>query len=99
MKRGTTPTHRFVLPFSVDMIEEVEITYKQNEKEILKRYKNNCDLDDNVVSTTLSQEDTFDFQEGVNVSIQIRVLTVDGTVCNSNIFCVSCEKCLSDEVL
>lgn len=99
MKRGTTPTHQFGLPFSVDLIDEVEITYCQSGKEVLKKYKNHCTLDGETVSTTLSQDDTFSFAEGVNVEIQIRVLTTDGVALASDIMCVSCKRCLSEEVL
>ena len=98
MKRGTTPTHRFVLPFPLDEIEEVEITYCQNKREILKKYKENCTLKGRTISTTLTQEDTFEFQEGI-VEIQIRVKTNDDTTFASDIMKVSCRRCLSDEVL
>lgn len=98
MKQGTTPTHRFVLPFALDEIEEVEITYCQNGREILKKHMDNCTLEEKTISTTLTQEDTFEFQEG-SVEIQIRVKTNDGTTLASDIKKVSCKRCLSDEVL
>lgn len=99
MKRGTTPIHQFVLPYSVDMIEEVEVTYHQHGKEVLKKYLNEFTAEGKTVYTMLSQEETFAFDEGVNVEIQLRVLTKGGEVHASEIFTVGCMKCLSDEVL
>ena len=99
MKRGTTPTHEFVLPFSVDMIDEVEITYCQNGEEIMKKYAEQCTMEGKTISLQLSQDETFDFNEGHNVEIQLRVLTKGGDVYASDIFKVSCKRCLSDEVL
>lgn len=99
MKRGTTPIHQFVLPFSVDMIDEVEITYCQNGQEVLKKYLNHCTADGKTLSVMLSQDETFSFDEGTNVEIQLRVLTKGGEVHASDVFAVDCRKCLSDEVL
>lgn len=99
MKRGTTPTHEFVLPFSVDNIDDVEITYCQNGKEILKKYADQCTMDGKTISLKLSQDETFAFDENVNVEIQLRVLTKGEDVLASDIFTVSCKRCLSDEVL
>lgn len=104
MRIGTTPTHEFVLPLSVNEIQEVEITYCQNKKEILKKHTGDCalngtdELGGTTVSVKLSQEDTFSFHDGV-VEIQVRVLTTDGTALASDIMSVSCKRCLSDEVL
>lgn len=99
MKRGTTPIHQFVLPFSADMLEDVEITYFQNDKEILKKYLEHCTAEGKTVSVMLSQEETFSFVEGINIRIQIRVLTRGGEVHASDIFVIDCKACLSDEVL
>jgi hypothetical protein len=99
MRRGTTPTHTFTLPFNVDLIEDVEITYHQSGKEILQKGTRDCVLNDKTVSVTLTQDDTFNFTDNINVEIQIRVQTNSGEVLASNIFRVSCEKCLSEEVL
>ena len=99
MRIGTTPTHRFELPFSADLIADVEITYKQSGKEILKKHKEDCTIDGKAVSTRLSQDDTFLFSDVMNVEIQIRVLTTGDDVVASPVYVVSAEKCLSDEVL
>lgn len=99
MRKGTTPTHEFVLPFSTDVISAVEITYAQSNTVILIKTKEDCVLKDNTVSVTLSQEDTFRFGNNMIVDVQVRVLTTGGDVLASGVYSVACERCLSNEVL
>ena len=99
MKIGTTPTHTFTLPVGEDSIKSIEITYSQNGKIVLQKYTRNCTITGNTASVTLSQLDTFEFKGGVNVEIQIRVLDKGNKVFSSDVMCISCDKCLSTEVL
>ena len=99
MKKGSTPTHHFTLPFSCEWAKEVEITYAQNGNEILKKYLQDCTLEENTISTTLSQQETFEFDADFPVQIQIRVLDENDGCHVSNIFSVNCDECLSNEVL
>ena len=99
MTRGSTPTHVFTLPFGVETIKTVEITYEQNEEVKLKKTNIDCTLEENTVSVKLTQEDTFKFDEKPLVKIQIRVLTLDGDVIPSEIMYATVKECLSDEVL
>ena len=97
MKRGTTPTHTFTLPFDVSMVEKARVLYSQNDE--LKLSKTDCVLDGNTVTVRLTQEDTFKLECGKFVDIQLRVLTPDGDALNSDIIRVSVERCLENEVL
>ena len=99
MRRGSTPTHSFVLPMGEDDIKKVEITYCQDGKIVLQKGLYQSTIEGNVLSVTLSQADTFEFAENTSVEIQVRVLTNDDCVFVSNILCVPCDKCLSSEVL
>ena len=99
MKRGTTPVHKFFLPFSAELIKDVEITYQQTRRDVLVRRLADCTLDGDCIMTTLTQEETFSFAEGGVVDIQIRVITTRGDVLASDIFHVTSERCLSEEVL
>lgn len=99
MKIGTTPTHTFTLPFDTEIIQAVEITYSQNGNVVLQKNERDCTMIGDTISIKLSQLDTFEFDEGINVEIQIRVLTTDECVFASDIFSVSCKRCLSGEVL
>lgn len=97
--QGTTPTHYFNLPIDASQLDKVEITYCQNVQEVLKKQKEDAKLDGNVISVTLSQEETFLFQDEGCIEIQVRVKTKAGNVLKSNIMRTSCERCLSCEVL
>ena len=99
MKRGSTPTHHFTLPFDGEVASRIEITYSQNGEVVLQKDEYDCKVSGNVISTTLSQEDTFLFDASMNVEIQIRVKDKSGTVLESEIMCIRCGRCLSEEVL
>lgn len=99
MKKGTTPTHYFTLPFDTGEVANCRVIYSQNEKIILKKELVDCQCKGNTISVRLSQEDTFQFISPRPVQIQVRVLTTGGDAINSDIKTVSCEQCLDDEVL
>lgn len=44
--RYTTPYHNFVLPFRVEDIEDLDITYSQNGKEIIQLGRNDVEIID-----------------------------------------------------
>ena len=99
MRIGSTPTHTFKIPISTDIVKEVEITYCQANNIVLQKYNSDCTLEGNTVKTTLSQEDTFLFDDKLNVEIQVRVLDLSGAAFASNIMCVDAYRCLSKDVL
>ena len=99
MRIGTTPTHQFTLPFEVDRISAIEITYAQRGQVILTVTEEDCTMQGQTVQVTLGQEDTFAFAQDINVDIQLRVKDINGTVFASDILTVSCQRCLSDEVI
>ena len=99
MRKGTTPTHIFDLPFPASLVQEAEITYMQGGQEVLKKHLADCKLEGDNISVTLTQAETFLFQGEGCVEIQVRVKTEAGDVLASNIMRTSCERCLSCEVL
>ena len=99
MRIGTTPTHTFTIPISVDMVKAVEITYCQAGNIVLQKYIDDCVLEGKTIRTTLTQEDTFLFNHEVHVEIQLRVLDLGGAAFASNIMTVDVEECLSKDVL
>ena len=96
---GTTPTHTFSLPFDTGIIAKIRVTYAQNGRVILEKKDKQCVLDGNTVSLKLTQEDTFLFEYGKNVEIQMCILTMGGDVLASNIRVISIDKCLDNEGL
>lgn len=99
MVRGTTPTHQFALPIEPDMIQTLQIIYAQKGEIVLTKGKDDCTFDGKSVSVKLTQQETFLFDEDEYVKIQFRVLTNDGDALASHIMRVTCDECLSDEVL
>lgn len=99
MFRGTTPTHTFEVDTDTSLIKEVKIIYSQKDKEILVKRTEDCTIEDGVISTKLSQEDTFLFEGNTIVTIQVRVLTMGGDALTSDLIMTGVGKCLDDEVL
>lgn len=98
MIRGTTPTHIFRLPFSVET-PKFTITYAQNDREIVKKTEEDCDVNGNVIELTLSQEDTLLFDEKMAVQVQIKTLDFGGNVKASNVMITTAGKILDEEVI
>lgn len=99
MKRGTTPTHTFELPFDTSILKELKITYAQDDKSILCKRLADCELNGSVAKVKLTQEETFMFDCKKMVQIQLRGLTLGGDAPESDVIIVSVDKCLDDEVL
>ena len=99
MIRGTTPTHRFELPFSVENVSDALIVYSQNGEEVLRKTVRHCHMVDKTLSVDLTQEETFRFRCDRKVRVQVRVLTNDGRAMASNVLNIDVGECLSDDVL
>lgn len=99
MIRGTTPTHTFTLPFDVSLVKEIRILYAQKENVLFKKETEDCVMEGNTVSATLTQQDTFKFDCKNHVQIQLRVLTTSGQVLSSAIKHVAVGTCLDNEVI
>lgn len=99
MKRGTTPTHVFTLPFEVNLIEKVMVIYAQNNVEVIKKEKEDCEMNGRQVSVTLSQEETLRLSQTANVEVQIRILTNKGNALASQVFVHRVGACLNNEVV
>lgn len=99
MRRGTTPTHKFTLPFEVGACSKIRVIYAQGD--IVKIVKKECDVETsgNTISVTLTQADTLRLKCTLKTEIQVRVLTHNGESLASDIITVDTDRCLSDEVL
>ena len=98
MRRGTTPTHIYKLPFDVSLVEEIRITYAQNNKTVLTKTMADCMLDGEYILLTLTQEETLKFNDYNPVQAQIRIQTTSGNVIASKIMAVKVRATL-DEVI
>lgn len=99
MYKGTTPTHIFKLPFDSSMVKECKITYAQDDVIVLEKFTEDCTLEGEYITTTLTQEETFLFNHKRTVQIQLRVLTTAGDALASDISSVSVRQCLDEEIL
>lgn len=89
--RGTTPTHVFHIPFSLDGIIAAYITYAQDDRIVVDKRLDEvtADVFENEITVNLSQDDTLAFSCGKKytdniVLIQIKLLYNNDIVCISN---------------
>jgi hypothetical protein len=101
MKRATTPTHTFTLPFSyLGTVDKCLITYKQGAEIVLTKTESDIKVkNDNEIVINLTQEETIMFKPNIPVKIEIRILTPSGDALASDIMQSSVEDVLNDEVL
>jgi hypothetical protein len=99
MRRGTTPTHIFEVPFDVSMIKSVKIFYAQGDVIVFEKLTEDCELNGNTIKTTLTQEDTLKLDHKKPVEIQLRILTLDGKALASLVERVGVDKMIDNEVL
>lgn len=99
MVQGTTPKHTFNLQIDTEDIKTAEVVYVQRGDVKVTKTNKDITIEGKTIVVNLSQEDTFQFQPFKPVQIQLRVLTKSGEVLASRIFTVSCDECLSNEVL
>lgn len=106
MKRTTTPTHTFTVDIDPSTFTALNITYSQcdssfhgGENEIiLVKTLEDCTIDGNALSVTLTQEETNLFQGAELVFIQLHAMVGDKSY-QSNIVKTICREVLNDEVL
>lgn len=99
MIRGTTPTHIFQIPFDTGLLKEIRVSYAQGNKVIAEKKTEDCILDGDTISVTLTQEDTLKFKHMKIVEIQLKVLTEDGCVMATPIIRKDVSEVLNEEVL
>lgn len=98
--RGTTPTHQFRLPFEIDRVECLSITYgyRKNNEVVIKKTLEDCTVIDEYVILTLSQEDTLAFKNNSIIQVQMKVLSNSGTVVASSPYYLKVESVLDEEI-
>lgn len=97
MRRGTTPTHTFTFPFSLDVIAKLRVIYKQDDSIVLVKTLDDCIVNGNSVSYKLTQEETLLFNSDRMVDIQIRALTAGNDSLVSRVYKVGVDVCLENE--
>lgn len=98
MRRASTPTHEFTLPFDSSMVEELLLTYKQGNKVVLEKTGADMTANGNVWTIVLTQSDANQFSVGFATG-QIRVLSPGGQALVSDPFSFYVGETYNDEVM
>lgn len=97
--RGTTPTHQFRLPFEIDRVADLTISYGYRDDEpIIKKYLKDCAVVEDCVVLTLTQEETLAFKPNSIVKVQMKVKSEFGTVVASSPYRLKVESILDEEI-
>lgn len=98
MIRGTTPENTFKLPFTLDEVSSLYITYSQEGKVVLEKEISDITIDGNTLNVKLTQEDTLSFSKGA-LNIQIRFKTLQGNAMASRVINTHVDTILKEGVI
>jgi len=80
MKRGTTPTIQITLTnIDVSSFDCIYLTLAQHHKELISKDKSQMEINGNVISVKLTQEDTLKLDVGI-AKIQVRLAKESGKI-------------------
>ena len=103
MRRGTTPTITMRLPNDVKLntiVDAILSIGHFNVEIIVKQFSDFMfDTDNNALSVTLTQEDTFALRSDAKADIQLKIKTIGGVVMASKIVSVSVDRILNEDVM
>ena len=99
MIQGTTPTHKFNIPFNTEGIERVRIVYEQAGDVVLTKENEGCTMSGNTLIVRLTQEETLLFKSNVSTRIQVHLRTKSGEAYASTLMRVSVFELLEKEVI
>lgn len=95
---GTTPTIELQLNIALDAIESLIISFKQGSKLAIEKNMSACKKNGNVLSLTLSQEDTLKFKPG-RIQAQVKVKTKGNNVLASPVYVMDAKGVINTEVM
>lgn len=88
MRRGTTPTHTFTLPFDIPEGSAVRVVYAQNDIVLVERTTETCTIEGNKVTLRLTDKETLLFDQDMHyingryepyfIEVQIGIKTPSG---------------------
>ena len=98
MRQGTTPTIQITTnDIDLNEMQNIYVVFEQNGY-ILKKESSDLDIEGNVISVLLSQEETLNFKEGI-CNIQLRMITKGGVAIASPIKTTKVYRVLNKEVI
>lgn len=101
MIRGTTPTLRFKIPYTLEQIQLGYVTFSRKGKVFLDLSFDNSriTIEDYYVYVTFTQEDTLRFNSRAVYSVQLRILLQDNIAVASNIITIPVDSILKNGVI
>ena len=98
MRQRTTPTIQITInDIDLNEMQNIYVVFEQNGY-ILKKESSDLDIERNVISVLLSQEETLNFKEGT-CNIQLRMITKGGVAIASPIKTTKVYRVLNKEVI
>lgn len=85
MRRGTTPTITYSLPFDTVSVQAAEITFSCPGSAYISKSLPEMTASGNKLAVRLTQEETLRFRDGSTVSIQIALRLAGGSCVRSKI--------------
>lgn len=81
--RGTTPIHEFEIPYPIEIVKNIRITYAQNKKVCFTKVKSDCVLTEGKAEVSLTQEETYSFEPTKPIMIELRIQLTNDKVLRS----------------
>lgn len=98
MRQGTTPTIQITInDIDLNKMQNIYVVFEQNGY-ILKKESSDLNIEGNVISVLLSQEETLNFKEGT-CNIQLRMITKGGVAIASPVKTTKVYRVLNKEVI
>lgn len=98
MRQGTTPTIQITInDIDLNEMQNIYVVFEQNGY-ILKKESSDLNIEGNIISVSLSQEETLNFKEGT-CNIQLRMITKGGVAIASPIKTTKVYRVLNKEVI
>ena len=98
MRQGTTPTIQITInDIDLNEMQNIYVVFEQNGY-ILKKESSDLDIEGNIISVLLSQEETLNFKEGT-CNIQLRMITKGGVAIASPIKTTKVYRVLNKEMI
>lgn len=98
MRQGTTPTIQITInEIDFNEMQNIYVVFEQNGY-ILKKESSDLNIEGNIISVLLTQEETLNFKEGT-CNIQLRMITKGGVAIASPIKTTKVYRVLNKEVI
>lgn len=98
MRQGTTPTIQITInDINLNEMQNIYVVFEQNGY-IVKKESSDLNVEGNIISVLLSQEETLNFKEGT-CNIQLRMITKGGVAIASPIKTTKVYRVLNKEVI